>query len=75
MSEKRIAMNIDPTLIARAHIEAVKVELSDLISSNFLSADATLRDEPPGFLHDELAGHRLRLYRERGHWFLASFDE
>ena len=68
-------MNIDPALIVRTRIEAVEVELSDLISSGFLSADAVLQNGPPEYLHDELAGHRLRLYNERGRWFLASFDE
>lgn len=69
-------MSIDPALLARAHIEAVEVELPDLISSNFLAADAVLHDDVPQYLHDELAGHRLRIYRDaQNRWFLSPFDE
>jgi hypothetical protein len=75
MSTSQVMMNIDPSLIERALLGGIEVELSDLISNGYLCADAALQNEPLQYLHDELAGHRLRLYKEYERWFLAPFDE
>jgi hypothetical protein len=68
-------LKIAPTLSAKARAEAAEVELSDLISSDFLAADAVVQNTPPAYLHGELADHRLQLYDDRGRWLLAPFDE
>ncbi len=69
-------MTIDPALLELSRVESVEVDLADLISSDVLAADAVLQNEPPQWLLDDIAEHRLRLYQEaRGRWFLGPLDE
>jgi hypothetical protein len=69
-------MNISASLLEKARIEAVAVDLPELIQSDFLAADAVISDQAPQWLHEELAEYRLRLYRDpRGQWFVGPFDE
>ncbi|MFM0295124.1 MULTISPECIES: hypothetical protein [Paraburkholderia] len=67
---------LDPTLLRRALLEDIEVQLSELIASNYLAGDATVLDEAPAWLVDELAQNRLRLYRDRhGRWILGAFGD
>lgn len=69
-------MHIDPALVARARVEQVEVEITDLIRSDLLAADFALLDEVPQYLRDAVAEYRLQLERlAPGRWLLGPLGD